>query len=777
MPRSAPRPFLFGALLALALVVVYAGSLSGGFLWDDDAHVTENPTIVGPLGLKEIWTTTRANYFPLVLTNFWVQHALWELHPAGYRIVTLCCHIAAAVLLWRVLARLRVPGAWLGAALWALHPVQVESVAWICELKNTQSAVFFLLATSGWLRWLEASAAAERRRYYLLTLVCAALAFLSKPSTVMLPVALGLCSWWIRGRVVWPDLKRLAPLVALAALVSGWTIWEQKFNSGAIGPEWSQTVPERFAIAGRALWFYLGKLVWPEPLVFIYPRWDVARETALSVAAIVAAGVLAAFLFWRVRNPRVRPLFFATGFYVALLFPVLGFFSVYFFRYSYVGDHFQYLASMGPLALAGASLTRAAPRGSFIAGGALLLALGLVTARHALAFRSNEQLWRDTIAKNPAATMAWLHLADTMAQAGRHEEAIATFRHALTLEPDNPHALNDLGCELVLAGRPREALVPLERSLTIKPEHADTHHNLGHALRDLGRSGAALAHYRRAIELDPKFVRALNSLGVELAEAGQAAEALELFERAHRLDPRDAATRDNLGNALRSLGRFEAAIARHREALAIDPDYPAAHANLGRTLLATGQPREALPHFERALQLQPALVRVHASYASALATVGRGDEALALLRTAVAQHPASAEAQLNLGIALASARQTLNALPYFERAVQLAPEFVAAHLNLGTALAELRRWPAAAAAFGSAVKLAPESATAQGQLAIALANAGQLEAAVPHFEAAIRSQPTAELHNQFAEVLRALGRNRAALEQLERAMQVPPAAR
>jgi hypothetical protein len=149
------RRWLPWAGLGLLLALVYLRTLSGEFLWDDDTHVAANPTIVGPLGLKEIWTTARANYFPLVLTNFWLQHAVWGLNPLGYHAMTILCHGLCAVLLWRVLLALRVPGAWIGAALWALHPVQVESVAWISELKNTQSGVFFLLAALLWIKWLE----------------------------------------------------------------------------------------------------------------------------------------------------------------------------------------------------------------------------------------------------------------------------------------------------------------------------------------------------------------------------------------------------------------------------------------------------------------------------------------------------------------------------------------------------------------------------------------------------------------------------------------------
>lgn len=764
MSRALPPIALAAALVAL-LAAVYAPSLRGDFLWDDDLHITANPTIVGPLGLKEIWTSARANYFPLVLTNFKVQHALWGLEPMGYRVVTLLFHIGAALLLWRVLAQLRVPGAWFGAALWALHPVQVESVAWICELKNTQSAVFFLLALASWIRWCEGAG----RRFYGWALLCALLAILSKPSTVMLPVALALCAWWVRGRLVWRDAGRLAPFLALSLTAAAWTIWEQKFNSGAIGPEWNQTLAERFAIAGRAFWFYLGKLLWPEPLIFIYPRWDIAREGAVAYAGVAAALLLGGGLVWRARDGVLRPLLFATTYFVALLFPVLGFFSVYFFRYSFVGDHFQYLASMGPLALAGAALARWGGRAYPWVAAALVLALGVTTARHTGIFHSNERLWRDTVAKNPQAIMAWLNLADTMARAERHEEAIALYRHALTLRPDDPYAHNDLGCALTLIGRPAEAVGFLERAITLKPGHAEAHNNLGNALRALGRNDEALQQFRRALELKPAYTAALNNLGAELAEAGRPEEALEVFERARALRANDAATLDNLGSALRRLGRFDAALARHREALALKPDFAEAHVNLGRTLVAAGRIEEALPAFARALELKPALVAAYGQQALALQRLGRTGEAFAQWRRAVERAPESPEAQMNLGVALAQAGDPAAGLPHLEAAVRLAPEFVAAQLNLGSAAAALQRWPQAVAAFAEAVRRQPEARLARAQLAVALVNSGRLAEAVPHFEAALRLAPDAEVHDQLAQVLRALGRNREALEHFEAA--------
>ncbi len=214
-PRSwFHHDWIWGLILILSVILTYTPVWQAGFIWDDDAHLTANPCIVGPLGLKEIWTTSAADICPLTLTTFWMEHALWGLGPLPYHLVNVLLHGACAVLLWRVLRSLRVQGAWLGAALWALHPVVVESVAWITEMKNTESGLFFLLSILFYVRWLR-SRDLDRRSgggwNYALTLIFAALAMASKSSTVILPVVLCLCAWWMEGRWRWRNVARVLP--------------------------------------------------------------------------------------------------------------------------------------------------------------------------------------------------------------------------------------------------------------------------------------------------------------------------------------------------------------------------------------------------------------------------------------------------------------------------------------------------------------------------------------------------------------------------------------
>src|SRR5215813_9842438 len=260
---SRQREWLWAFLLIALVFVSYARVFNAGFIWDDESHLTRNPCIVGPLGMKEIWTSTQAVYYPLVLTTFWTVHKFVGLSPWPYHLLNVLLHAGSAVLLWQILRQLNARGAWLGAALWALHPVMVQSVAWVTELKNTQSGLFYLLSTFCFLKWngkprmtrlsridqegvvssarhsLAKSASppqgaavsqtplgrsGRRPCLFALSLFFFILATLSKPSVVMLPVVLFLCIWWRRGRTHRCDVLALAPFVLISALASVWTI-------------------------------------------------------------------------------------------------------------------------------------------------------------------------------------------------------------------------------------------------------------------------------------------------------------------------------------------------------------------------------------------------------------------------------------------------------------------------------------------------------------------------------------------------------------------------
>lgn len=730
-------PALFFGLLVVVLLA-YVRALNGQFVWDDDAHVTA-PALRSLGGLWRIWFEVGATqqYYPLLHTAFWLEHLLWGDAPLGYHLVNVTLHASAAGMFGLALRRLGVPGATWAALIFAVHPVHVESVAWISELKNTLSAVFYLGALLLYLRF-----DAERKRsLYGLAFLLFVLALLTKTVTATLPAALLVIQWWRRGRLSWrADAVPLLPWFLVGAVAGLFTAWVERTLIGAEGVVFELSLSQRCLLAGRVVWFYLGKLLWPADLAFIYPRWAIAPSDLLQWLPLAGAAVVLALL-WRRRAQQRGPLA-ALLLFGGTLFPVLGFFNVYPFRYSFVADHFQYLASLAIIAGAGAGLAwvvgRWRPWGR-VGAVTLVLALGILTARQAASFRDRETLWRTTVARSPNATMAWVHWGAELARQGRHEEAILRFTRALQTTMtawDAADAHNNLGCELMLAGKFPEALGHLEKAVALNPPNAEVQNNLGYTLRGLGRRPEAIRNYERALQLKPNYADAHNNLGVALAESERPAEAVTHYARALALAPGHADAHHNRGNALRMLGRLPEAIGDYEAALRQQPGRAETHDDLGVALLAGGRVPEALAQFSEALRLKPTL----------------------------------GSARRNLAVALAESGRPGEALPHFEAAVRAAPQVAGSHLDLGAALSVLNRWPEAAVAFARAVGLQPEAAEAHQKLAMALANTNRMAEAVTHFETALRLDPrSAETHTYFAQILRALGREREAAEHLARA--------
>lgn len=563
-PAGARSDWVLGLLLVFAIILVYQPVWAARYVWDDDLVLTANPVIIGPLGLREIWTTNAADICPLTLTTFWVEHALWGLAPRPYHLVNVFLHAASAVVLWRVLRGLLVPGAWLGAALWALHPVQVESVAWVAEMKNTESALFYLLTIFFFVRWLRPGTEGEsagRGWNYALTILFSVLALTAKSSTVILPGVLCLCAWWIEGRWRWRNLARVAPIFFLAVVAAALSLWTQHLQLNiATDPQYARAWPERIAASGDAVWFYLGKLFWPHPLLAIYPRWVIDPSQWNSYVRLVATMLVLA-IFWLKREAWSRAWFFASAYFLLALLPVLGFAENYIFRYSLVFDHFQYLASIGPLALAGAGIDRWRHllssdqrwlKTSLLA--APLLVLALLSWSRTWAYQNEETLWTDTLAKNPSAWIAHDNLGNVLLQNGNVVGAMNEFEKALALNPNYDLAYFSLGNGLIQLGHVDEAVAAYQKALAINPNLAKAHSNLGNIFLQRGQLDDAISEYEQATKIEPYYPQAHNNLGYALFQKGRVGEAIIEYQKALALKPDYAQARQNLAAALARKG-------------------------------------------------------------------------------------------------------------------------------------------------------------------------------------------------------------------------------
>ena len=607
-----PQRWLIPAALLLVTLVAYLPALRAGFIWDDDAYVTENTTLESLDGLRRIWFEIGATdqYYPLVFTSFWIEHHLWGENPLGYHFVNIVLHALSACLLWLILKRLAIPGAALAAAIFALHPVHVESVAWITERKNVLSGVFYLAAALTYLRFAGLTqpeiAAPRRRSTYALALILFLAALLSKTVTASLPAAILLLIWWKHGRLRLVDILPLIPFFALGLAAGLLTAWIESHHVGAGQIDWQLSFLDRCLIAGRAVCFYLTKLVFPAKLTFIYPRWQIDASNAVQF--IYPLLVIAALVTLVILRKRIgRGPFAAAAFFVGTLFPALGFIDVYPMRFSFVADHFQYLASIGPIvlfaALAALLVKYTAVRVALTA--ALCLTLAALTFRQSRIYHDPTSLWQDTLAKNPDCWMAHGNLAAEYARAGRLDDAITHYREGLRLYSDAPQIEQRLADTLVLAGRPAEAIDHYRRSIDLAPDDLQTLTNLGTTLFSLQRYDEAAEAQRRVIELSPNAADARHNLAVTLAAAGHTDAAISELRTALKLDPQLAASHLQLGTLLFAHGQENDALHHFTEAARIEPDSFSARYNAAILLLKKGRAAEATREFEAALRIRP----------------------------------------------------------------------------------------------------------------------------------------------------------------------------
>ncbi|HWI59680.1 MAG TPA: tetratricopeptide repeat protein [Bacillota bacterium] len=558
-PPSQSRSLAWsGALLLLLVCLAYLPALRGGFIWDDDRYVTANPMLTAPDGLKQIWFSAhrQSQYFPLVYTTLRFEHLLWGVNPMGYHAVNILLHGVNALLVWLVLRKLAVPGAWLAAALFALHPVQVESVAWITELKNTQSTLFALLALLAWMRFAEPGSA-RRWRFYGLALLLYQLGLFSKTTVCTLPAALVLVLWWRKQPIGWRTALPILPFLFLAGAMGLVSVWWER-HLGSYDPQYALSFSflERGLIAARALWFYALKLLWPLHLTFSYPRWAINPRDPLQ--SLWVLGCLAvAGLLWRQRRAWGRGPAAAVAFFVATLSPLVGFISLYTFRYSFVADHYQYVACIGLFALVAAGLShrrltqRLSPPLHRGLCGLLLLVLGTLTWQQASAYRDDETLWRDTAAKNPQSWMAFNYLGFYAEQRGALPEAVTYFRKSIELHP-NSEAINNLGKLLASQGQADEAIRHFQKAIELDPRSPAPYENLGTALAAQGRIEAAIAQYQKVLQLYPGRAQAYCCLAAALQQADRAREAVAQYRAALRCNPALPEALKNLASILAS---------------------------------------------------------------------------------------------------------------------------------------------------------------------------------------------------------------------------------
>ena len=770
MNKIFPIPHAATILRVLLLIAVplvaYIPVMNGGFIWDDNHMVYNNPLIHAGVkeGLGGFWFTNKNfDYFPLTSTTLWIEWRLFGRTAAGYHVVNILLHVGSAFLIWRILKRLRVPAAWFLAMIFSVHPVAVASVAWIAERKNTLAMLFYLVAFLAFLRYEDARQ--ERQpissvaRWYLVALVCFVAALVSKTAVVTLPVVLLLLCWWRRGRITRADLLGILPLV-LAAFALGLVTLHFQYGK-AIGPGKvrEEGLLSRFLGMSWCLWWYQFKALVPTNLMMVNPRWtiDPARVSAY-LPMVGHLGLLAMLL--RFHRTWGRPALVALGYHVLCLAPVLGLLKIYFMRFSLVGDHWHYFAFMGPVVLVTAGVhTWLSRRGGLclqagrVAAAVLVISAASMTWHQSSLYADEKDLWVDNIRKNPEAWVAHNNYA-TLAPPGS-DEAVVHFREALRLNPRYHEAYFGLGRTYRGRGQIALALESFEEAVSLRPDYFFAHNSLGLCLMALGDYARAESHFKKAVAVRDEYAEAWMYLGIARAMQRNFQSAEEAMMAAIKRGWPQGELQYNYATYLAQAGRYQEAMVQ-MEQINQSPRY----SRDARVVLLTADVLEGLGRFDEAVRLCETVLQSFPDLADAHNRLGRihsiredYPRALQAYRAVVRLRPELAEGHHNLGITLLAMGRVSEAIASLRHALEIAPSLAETHHFMGQALQRAGRNDEARAVLVRGVELAPKHPLMRLRLAETLAAAGKIEASATQYDAAFRLMVDRGMTNALTEQL------------------------
>ena len=606
LSRFLKSDLILGVFLFCITFIVYQPAWNGKLLWDDDSHITRTDLrSIG--GLERIWTQLGATqqYYPFTHSVFWLEYHLWGDSTTGYHLVNILLHFLSALLLICILRRLAIPGAWLLAAIFTLHPVQVESVAWITELKNTLSGVFFFSALLVYLKF----DSERKRKLYVIAIGLFLLGLMSKSVIATLPVSLLAIFWWKRGKINWKqDIVPLTLFFVVGIAYGLFTAWMEKKFIGAQGGEFTFSFIERCLIAGRVIWFYLSKIFLPINLIFIYPRWNVSQAVWWQYAFPAAAFVLTGGL-WIIRKYSRAPLA-AFICFTAAIFPVMGFFNVYPFQFSFVANHFIYLAIIGPCIIAVVGAGRIIDKVwnnnrilRSVAAMLLVLILSFLSWKQSPIYSNSETLFQTVLEKNNDCCLAHNNLGFLLANSGQIDDAIIHFQKALETCPNFPEAHFNLGIQFAHIGRIDEAIFQYQKALEANPSYFEACNNLANAFIKTGQINEAISFYRKALDINPDFAEAHYNLAVILSSFGQEEEALIHYKKALENKPNYLEAHIDLGAILLKAGRIDESIYHFQKALEINPNKISTLQKLAGAYEQKGQMTDAIGFVEKALEI------------------------------------------------------------------------------------------------------------------------------------------------------------------------------
>jgi len=663
--------------------LVYANSLTGPFILDDQLSIVDSPYIRRFSPLSRLLVPERESPVagrPVVNVSFAINYMLGGLEVRGYHLGNIAIHIVCAVLLFGIvrrtlsLPRLRsafgrrsIDLAFASALIWMLHPLNTEAVDYLTERTESMMGLFYLLTLYSAIR-----AVVSRRSavWQAAAVVACALGMGCKESMVTAPLMIALYdrvfvfdSLKEGFRARWRFYAALAVTwLELAALMwTGPRIHSAGFSTG-IQP-WTYLLNQAVMVVQ-----YLRLSVWPRSLILDYGTpvplmlRDVMPQAFLLVLLLL---LVIAALASRPKLGFLGAWFFVTLAPTSSIVPVA----------TWVGaERRMYLPLIAVVVLSvmGVTLTwdrlqdawtsRASPvpsRFGWTAGMAVLMATSGLLAAGTIArnreYASGLSLARTVLERRPHAR-AHHWVGNELIAAGRREEGIAHLREAIRGDPRARYTLglilfenrqldeameqleefireqpmllevldarNTIGRALVMEGKLSAAAEQYRLVLKMVPSNTQAHTLLADVLLKQEQFGEAVPHYREYLKAYPNDTAVLGNLGIALHATDQLDEAIGVFRRTVDLRPRDYMARRNLANALLSKRDFAGAVLQAQQAIDFKSDDPVVRSVLGLALVGEGKLDDAIVQFQQALQLDPTYTEAQENLALALRLKG-----------------------------------------------------------------------------------------------------------------------------------------------------------
>ena len=585
------KPALWGLILALLVVVVYAPTLTHPFVFDDVPELLFNLDILSARNCLDTVSrsaNTGLSGRPVACLTFAANVAMGGFSVRGFHVVNITIHVLSAVVLFAVVRRTAekvrqnkapssglVPISFLNAALWALHPLQTESVTYIIQRIESLAGLFYLLTLYCAIR----SRDSKSWLWPVASVLSCILGMLTKEIVVTAPLVV-----YVYDKVFEKDQRFWWPRPLHLALAGTWIVSVlliiQSPRGGSAGFGLGVSALDYLRTQAQVIVHYLRLVFWPFPQAISYADWAIVREWPPAI--IPGALILLLLIATIVGVFRRRWWGFCGAWFFLILSPSSSFVPIV--------------------------TEPAAERRMYLPLAAVIVVLigGAASIRRLLPISASSP---GRIGKGLGFGLGFLAIlacvSATVARNEQYRTSIGNLSSTLEVRSEDELIRAALVEELVRANRLDEARRIHEAGLTRNPNSHVLYDNWARAMIMVGRYDEAIAAFSKAIAIVPSNTILHGGLGSVLLEAGKFTEALTPLREALRLSPENYTARTNLGVALARLGRIDEAIVELRQAVHSKPGYAGAQFNLGSLLVYQGHTDEGIKHLQIAVRLHP----------------------------------------------------------------------------------------------------------------------------------------------------------------------------